>query len=182
MHIFGVSVPLCCMFYHFIVTVLTLVDYIVYVRTENRVDQSLPKVHLACAIIGLVTFGAGGAPLFLYGYKYGLTRQARMDRLLSGIACMFLGSSLPMLIIELVIMLAFNFSFAYPLDGMVFVLHAIAALVGGLISWFAYLRVVSRALHNFRGPERQILDVEDSPKRTHQLVFSTPLPGQPDII
>lgn len=157
MHLFKLSVPLACLIYHFILVIITLVNYVVFVRYQTM-DPMLRQAYLAFSIIGIVAYGACSAPLFVYAYKYGRTWSLRLGRLLIGIAVMFLLSSLPMLIIELVLLLSFDGNFRYPLDGICFILHLLAAGAGGCTSWFAYLRAAARYLQNLRGPERQITD------------------------
>lgn len=183
MHVLGVSVPLCCLFFHFVMTVITMVDYVVYIKGEKRAEVALKKAHLGFSIVGLIMYGCCAAPLFVYAYKYGPSVSLRLDRLLGGIGVMFFLSSLPMVVIELILFLSINNQFNYPLDGMIFILHAIAAMVGGSITWFAYMRFAAGLFHRFRGPERQVVDdAERTPKRPQQVVFSTPLPGQPAVI
>lgn len=182
MHVLGASVPLMCLFWHFITTTTTLVDYVVFVRLQNM-PEDIKTAHFAFSIIGLFAYGACAAPLFVYSYKYGSSHPRRLSRLLTGIGVMFPLSSLPMVIIELIILLYFDSQFQYPLDGMLFILHAIAAIFGGATSWFAYMRVAAQYLHRKRGPERQIVDETERNANTEpQLTFTSRLPGQPDVI
>ncbi|KPI88300.1 hypothetical protein ABL78_2599 [Leptomonas seymouri] len=182
MHLFKLSVPLACLLYHFILVIITLVNYITFVRYQNTA-QELRTAYLAFSVIGIIAYGTCSAPLFVYAYKYGRTWSLRLGRLLLGIAVMFLFSSLPMLVIELVQLLLFDCKFKHPLDGMCFVLHLIAAGVGGCISWFAYLRAAARCLQNWRGPERQITDeAENMPNKEFQLKLVKRSQLQPQTI
>ncbi|KAG5499739.1 hypothetical protein GH5_03873 [Leishmania sp. Ghana 2012 LV757] len=159
MHIFRISVPLVCLFYHFIVVIITFVNFAIFVRLQIT-SEKRRDAYLAFSVIEAVAYGACAGPLFVYAYKYGETPTARMGCLLWGIAIMFLFSSLPLLIIELIQFLSSGYQLRHTLDGIVFFLHGIAATVGGCTSWFAYMHVVARDLQRWRGPERQI--AEDS--------------------
>ncbi|KAK7197448.1 hypothetical protein NESM_000693400 [Novymonas esmeraldas] len=161
MRIFHISVPLVCLIYHFILVVITIVNYVVFARLQQT-PAELRGAYLAFSAIEAVAFGGFGGPLFVYAYKYGKTSTARIGRLLCGVSIMFLFSSLPMLIIELVQLLSFNGELRHALDGTVFLLHGIAAAFGGCTAWFAYMRVVARHLQSWRGPERQIVDDSDN--------------------
>lgn len=169
MHLFKLSVPLACLLYHFILVIITLVNYVVFVRYQDTALE-LRQAYLAFSVIGIVAYAACSAPLFVYAYKYGRTWSLRLGRLLIGIAVMFCCSSMPMLIIELIQLLGFDGNFKHPLDGICFILHMLAAGVGGCTSWFAYLRAAARYLQDWRGPERQIVDeAENIPNRDFQL-------------
>lgn len=169
MHLFKLSVPLACLLYHFVLAIITLMNYVVFVRFQDIVSE-LRQAYLAFSIIGIIAYVVCSAPLFVYAYKYGRTWSLRLGRLLIGIAVMFLFSSLPMLIIELVQLLYFGGKFKHPLDGICFILHLLAAGAGGCTSWFAYLRAVTRYLQDWRGPERQIVDdTENIPNKEFQV-------------
>lgn len=182
MHFFKLSVPLACLFYHFILVIITLVNYVIFVRFQ---DTALPlrQAYLAFSVIGIVVYAACSAPLFVYAYKYGRTWSLRLGRLLIGIAVMFMFSSLPMLIIELVQLLYFKGNFKHPLDGICFILHLLAAGAGGCTSWFAYLRAAARFLQDWRGPERQITEKsENMPNRDFQFRLVRRSQAQPQTI
>ncbi|GET89929.1 hypothetical protein, conserved [Leishmania tarentolae] len=162
MHIFRISVPLMCLFYHFILVIISFVNYVIFVRRQDT-SQALRDAYLAFCVVETVAYGTCAGPLFVYAYKYGKTSTTRLGRLLLGIAVMFLLSSLPMMCIEMAQFLSFDSEIRHVLDGTVFFLHAIAAVCGGVTSWFAYMRVVARSLQRWRGPERQILDDSEIP-------------------
>ncbi|CAJ1009880.1 hypothetical protein Q4I28_005194 [Leishmania naiffi] len=157
MRVLRISVPLMCFFYHFVVMIVTFVNYIIVVRLQDS-PQVLRSAYLAFCVIEAVAYATGAGPLFVYSYKYGKTSADRLSRLLCGIAIMFLFSSVPMLFIEVAQFLSFDYQFRHPLDGTVFFLHGIAWIFGGCIAWFAYMRVVADYLQRWRGPERQIID------------------------
>lgn len=183
MHIIGISVPLCCLLWHFIVTIITLVDYIVYVRRSNRLSQTVINTHLAFSIIGLAAYGLAAAPLFVDGYKYGKSKKERTNRLLAGMAVMLVMSSFPMVVVELIVFITFSFPMSLPLRAIVFVLHALGCIVGGSVTWMAYLRATAGFLHRLRGPERQITDdLEHDEFCAKPLVHLPSLSGQPDVI
>ncbi|CBZ28374.1 conserved hypothetical protein [Leishmania mexicana MHOM/GT/2001/U1103] len=165
MHIFRISVPLMCLFYHFILVIISFANYIVFVRLQST-SRALRDAYLAFCVVETVAYGACAGPLFVYSYKYGKTSTSRIGRLLCGIVVMFLLASLPMTIIEMTLFLSFDLELRHALDGTVFFLHAIAAAFGGFISWFAYMRVVARFLQRWRGPERQIPDDSEIPPTT----------------
>ncbi|KPA85567.1 hypothetical protein ABB37_01831 [Leptomonas pyrrhocoris] len=182
MHFFKLSVPLACLIYHFILVTITQVNYVLFIRFQNTALE-LRQAYLAFSVIGIVAYGACAGPLFVYAYKYGSTWSLRLGRLLCGIAVMFVFSSLPMLIIELVQLLYFDGHFKHALDGMCFVLHLLAAGAGGCTSWFAYLRAAARCLQNWRGPERQIVDeAENIPTKEFQLKLVKRSQLQPQTI
>lgn len=171
-----------CLIYHFIVVIITIVNYVVFARLQNT-PQELRDAYLGFSIIEVVAYGGCAAPLFVYAYKYGKTSTARLGRLHGGIAIMFFFSSLPLLIIELVQLLTLNSGLVSALDGVVFLLHGIAAAFGGFISWFAYMRIVARYLQRWRGPERQIADdAENGPGKEVQLRLVHRSPSQPETI
>ncbi|CAC9501612.1 conserved hypothetical protein [Leishmania infantum JPCM5] len=162
MHIFRVSVPLMCLFYHFVVVIISFANYIIFVKLQGT-PRALCDAYLALCVVETVAYGACAGPLFVYSYKYGKTSTARLGRLLGGIVVMFLLSSLPMVIIETALFLSFDLELRHSLDGTVFFLHATAAVFGGFTTWFAYMRVVARFLQRWRGPERQIADDSEIP-------------------
>ncbi|KAG5474912.1 hypothetical protein CUR178_04362 [Leishmania enriettii] len=161
MHFFRISVPLVCLLYHFIVVIITFVNFATFVRLEIT-SEKLRDAYLAFSVIEAVAYGACAGPLFVYAYKYSETPTARMGCLLCGIAIMFLLSSLPLLMIELIQFLFLGYQPRHPLDVIVFILHGVAATVGGCTSWFAYMHVVARGLQRWRGPERQIAEESEN--------------------
>lgn len=181
MHVFGASVPLVCLFWHFIFCILALVNYVTFIKKIQR--QDLKDTKLASevfAIAGVIVYAFFSAPLFVYSYKYGSTHEKRVSRLHLGVALMFALSNAPIFVCELMLFLFYG-NLSRPLNGMVFILSGIGTLFGAAISWFAYMRTVARALHKRRGIERQIVDANTNGAGP-QLVFSPPVAGQPHVI
>lgn len=145
--ILGVPIALLCLYWHFITTIITVVDYDVYIRHINGYIE-IKKAYLAFSIIGIICFALISAPLFVYAYKYATSASWEYSRLTTGIAIMFLSSSLPIFVIELILFISKNeFTITYPLDGIVFISSIVATIFGWIISWFAYMRFVARRLH-----------------------------------
>lgn len=181
MHFFKASVPLFCLYFHIIVVTLSLANYIAFVRVQ-KIDSPLKMSYIAFAVIQIVAYALGAGPLFLYAYKYGKSAASRLGRLLGGIGVMFIFSSLPMVIIEMIMLLSIG-EFRSSLDAIVFFLHAIAAAIGGCISWFGYMRFIATQLHKWRGPERQITeDWDHTPDKDPQLMLVRRLRDQPTTI
>lgn len=72
LRVFGVPIALLCLYWHFITTIITVVNYDVYIRHQNVVAGT-KKVYLAFSVIGIVCFALIAAPLFVYAYKYAAT-------------------------------------------------------------------------------------------------------------
>ncbi|ORC88640.1 uncharacterized protein TM35_000162780 [Trypanosoma theileri] len=170
MYIFGLSIPLMLLLWHFICCILSIVEYVIWIRKQSLLDVggTLRGAHLAFDIIGIVGYSFGGAPLFVYAYKYGLSYSKRRTRLLLGMAVMFIVWSFPIFIIEFVILVSLG-GRNYPLDGIVFILSIISSILDGFCIWFGYMRFAAHCIHHYRGIERQI-DPRDS---------LTPYPMQP---
>ncbi|RNF15036.1 uncharacterized protein Tco025E_05620 [Trypanosoma conorhini] len=183
MYLLGISIPLACLFWHLACCVLSVVEYAVWMRflSPDDIADSLRGAHLAFDVIGFVAYAVGGAPLFVYAYKYGLSYSQRQRRLLCGVAVVFLMWSFPIFVIELAMTLS-GMGTRNPLDGIVFVLSLISSIIGGGIVWFAYMRLVAYYLHHFRGVERQIDPHNSSAPYPMHPVRSLPREGQPDTI
>ncbi|KEG11062.1 hypothetical protein DQ04_03021090 [Trypanosoma grayi] len=172
-----------CLIWHLICCVLTIVAYVVWSHTRpQRVEGgSWRGAHLAFSVIGMVAYAVGGAPLFVYAYKYGLSYNQRQTRLLCGMAVVFLTWSFPIFVIEMG-MLRREHDYKTPLDGIVFVLSIISAIIGGCVVWFSYMRLVTHYMHQYHGMERQIDPQSNMAAYPMQPVRASSRAERPDTI
>ncbi|EPY36999.1 hypothetical protein STCU_00299 [Strigomonas culicis] len=105
MHFIGAPVQLVCLYWHFIVVILSIVNYYVYMRTTDQVVTVLKNANLAFSIIEMISYSTVAAPLLVHSYKYSRTRSGGIARLQGGIATMFLTSSLPKTVIGIIVLL-----------------------------------------------------------------------------
>ncbi|KAH9599710.1 hypothetical protein LSM04_001819 [Trypanosoma melophagium] len=183
MYILGLSIPLTLLLWHSICCVLSVIQYVIWVRqrTGELIERSLRGAHLAFDVIGLVGFAVGGAPLFVYAYKYGLSYSKRRTRILSGMAVMFVVWSFPMFIIELAIVFSVKVGL-FPQYGIVFILSIISTIVEGFCIWFEYMRFAAHYIHHYRGLERQIDPHGSLTPHPMQPIRSGASVDQPDTI
>lgn len=159
MHFLGISAPIFCLVWHFIVSVSNVI--LVFTIFDMESDDIITRAFIAFSIISVIVYASIASPLFVYSYKYGTSMGNRSGRFLSGVSVMFLFSSLPMALSMLAILITsaqVNYFFVFVFE---VALQTISFFCGLFVSWFAYMRVVAAAFHKWRGPERQILPYQE---------------------
>lgn len=173
MRIFSAPLSLLCFFWHLIVTIMTMINYVVHINNKYY-RQPFAQAYLSFCIIGLTVYAFVSAPLFVYSYKYAPSVRSSVSKLMTGIAFIFGFFSLPILILHIIDSLQNNFSYTDIINLVIFMTSIISSLFGFVITWFAYMSVVARKLHRYLCYQRQITDAFS--QEDHHLLGAVRLP------
>eukprot|EP01062_Namystynia_karyoxenos_P024479 TRINITY_DN19551_c0_g1_i1.p1 TRINITY_DN19551_c0_g1~~TRINITY_DN19551_c0_g1_i1.p1 ORF type:complete len:573 (+),score=164.67 TRINITY_DN19551_c0_g1_i1:77-1720(+) len=144
-------VPLLCITVWLISTVVSLVNYVVYLRTEDATDRygaGLGRAYLGFVIISLLVYFTIGSTMWLWSWKYSSARILRRRKTVMGILAMFFFSNCPLWAMDYRTVDVAGVSAATQLMSLLF--QSVTWLAGAVTLWLTYAHKMTRDMHEGR--------------------------------
>ena len=138
--------------WHFIQIFLSSFNWRFFVSSEESLlGQSVPRIHLAFCIIGLLSYVFVASVLVYWPYKYhsSMLPKNRRNRLMLGSAVVYFTHVLPIWIVEFNIL--WTFGWLTTMQGVAFVFITISWIVETMGVWYAYMWHMSGFLNKNYG-------------------------------
>ena len=141
-----VLLPLVLLVFYFIGCMLTIANYVAFVRYNGALyGVDLLRAYLAFAIIGTISYALFSGVAWLWAHKYCQTDRDRIQKIAVGVIIIFLFHDLPIFIMEWHMILSHGWR--NPFQGFVYVCQWISFLLSFILSWLGYTYVASGYLH-----------------------------------
>ncbi|KAJ9459283.1 hypothetical protein DIPPA_29910 [Diplonema papillatum] len=145
-------VPIFCMSFWGLSILVTLINYVAYIRTGEAKDiygSGIHGAYIAFIVLGMITYFGVSATLWLWASKYATTRQDRKFFTISGIAVLWFLNDLPLWAIDYRMS---NIGFEKAIQGASFVFNTLCFLGGGITVWLTYTYKVTTFLDTNYSP------------------------------
>lgn len=142
--------PVVLIVLYFIGTMITIANYVAYVRYNAAVyGEDLLRTYLAFTIIGTAAFALVSAVSWLWAAKYVSTPSQRLQKTAIGLFAIFLFHDLPIFSMEWHMILCCGWR--NPFQGFCFVKQIMLFLLSFTFGWLSYAYVASGYMNKLYG-------------------------------
>eukprot|EP01065_Artemidia_motanka_P032105 TRINITY_DN39157_c0_g1_i1.p1 TRINITY_DN39157_c0_g1~~TRINITY_DN39157_c0_g1_i1.p1 ORF type:complete len:584 (+),score=204.57 TRINITY_DN39157_c0_g1_i1:58-1752(+) len=143
-------VPLLCMLLWLLSTVMSLVNYVAYLRTSAAKDLygGLTGAYLCFVIVSLLVYFTIATTMWLWSWRYSKARVLRRRKTVTGILAMFFLSNCPLWAMDYRTVDVAGVDHATQMLSLLF--QSIMWLLGAITLWLTYAHIMTRDMHEGR--------------------------------
>eukprot|EP01061_Rhynchopus_euleeides_P010600 TRINITY_DN20096_c0_g2_i1.p1 TRINITY_DN20096_c0_g2~~TRINITY_DN20096_c0_g2_i1.p1 ORF type:complete len:270 (+),score=58.75 TRINITY_DN20096_c0_g2_i1:144-953(+) len=144
------TIPYLCMFWWGLTILMTLINYLVYMRKDEASDAygGLTSAYIAFIIVGMIVYFSAAWTCWYWASKYSTDRVDRKRKVIIGIVALFLFNDMPLWAMDYKAITTKGISHDATLTAS-FVFNTITFLIGGIVVWLTYAHKMSSFLNAY---------------------------------